>query len=353
MQSQNLYSGYIVKDGDKTEGFISFNSAFSRKIQFKKNQNEEATTLTPGEISGFYLSDEKSEFISVLEESTGEYLFTEVIVKGKATLSMLKNLYTVSVNNQSVQLYLPLSKNPSGADRELHAIQREQIVLIGKLKELLKECLMPDFEKSMMPLKEEKLLSAVRQFNNCVGQVNSTDRKSRVAVGILGGYQLTSVTFKDSRFEYFEGKGSPVFGADMDLIPKYFLKKALLNVQVLVWQNKYVLDENSPLAPLEINLDHSVVCVPTSLKFFFKPGRSGFLLNPGITTSVAFGGDTNTTLMDIESFVLGGFVGIGYENRISARQRIFGICRLGSSLTSPFNRGANQLNLQFLMGYRF
>ncbi len=352
--SQNLYSGYLVKDGNKTEGLIGFNSGLSKAIQFKSNLEEEARTITPSDISGFYLNDEKTEFVSVLEESSGEYLFAEVIAKGKATFSVLKNLYTVSVNGQSVQLYLPLSKHPSsGNDKELPNIQREQIALIGKLKELLKECLMPDFEKSMMPLKEEKLLKAVKYFNNCNDQSSGNERKPRVAVAILGGYQLTSVTFKDSRFDYFDGKGSPVFGVDVDLIPKYFFKKALFNVQVLYWQNKYVLDENSPLAPLEIDLDHSVVCIPISLKSFLKPGRNGFLLNPGITTSVSIGGETNTQLMEIQSLVLGGFVGFGYENRIGTRQRIFGICRLGSSISSPFDRGATQLNLQFLLGYRF
>jgi hypothetical protein len=351
--AQVFYKGYFTMDGAQTEGYIGFPSMSSMEsILFSYDKKGKQATFQASDISGFYLHEHQAEFVSVTEKATGKQLFTEVLLKGDATYSSLNNFHVITMEDQTIQIYFPLSKSASGEQVELADVQRTQIRLIATLKDAFKDCLLPDFERAMMPLTNDKVMKAVKHFNACGGQVMRR-KKLVMRPGIVAGYQLSKVKFNDSRFDYFTGQASPMVGLDLNMVPSRFFKRAIFNLQLLFWQSKYTLDDTSPLAPLNIDLDHSTLRMPVSVKLFLAPGRHGFFVNPGIAPVLAFGGETNTVLVEIENFSIGGFAGVGYEQPVGIHQRIFGGVRFESSIKSPFSRGANQLNIQFNAGYRF
>ena len=152
-QGQNFIRGYINKNGNRIDGYIRHSVPASKKplIQFKENKNSSVQDLSPADISGYYLSEPNAEFTSVVTKDTA--LFAEVIIKGPATYSSLGSLSILTVNGESQLIYFPFNKTPDGVELDLAGTQREQLRIIGAIKDVLKDCLMQDFEKEMHPLK--------------------------------------------------------------------------------------------------------------------------------------------------------------------------------------------------------
>ncbi len=345
---QTFTPGRIEGNDQKKSGLLSFNPYKAKdKVLFKSSKNDVAEEVKAGDVEEFYLDQYKARFVSMTDTTTKQTVFAQVIADGAVMLANSGNSYFLRKGDKRLQINFASDKNKANLIRGR-----------GLVKYFLSDCAGDEIEKKLANFSPSSLRAAVARYNECT-QSNVMAARPRVEFGLVAGVSMPTLTFDRPEYNYFDGQPGFKGGFMMDVVPARFEARIVFSLQAVLLQNNFKEKPNSPLAPLNIDLNHLTFRLPIAAKFFFKPGREGLFFMPGLSPLIVLNSNTDTNLIKFNTAGFSGFVGAGYEMRMRSGLRIVYTFRYENDLMPTTVSGAfvpstsRMSSLQFDVGIKF
>lgn len=349
--SQTYYKGYIIRDDQKEEGLISYRPSIDDKpfIKFKKTDSDEAQKLSGDDISGFYLNDFDAEFITVREEKTGNKVFTEILVKGPATLSVRSSLYVLTVGQDELQTYLPIVVESSSTGRP-DPVEKSRLssLLVARIKLTMDgECWSKELEERPESFNTTSFQSAVRKYNECKGEKGIKKKKGLLHPVLLVGYQTQDVKFIEDNLNLYNVSPSYRVSGGVEFVPRKFGSKITFSVLAGYWKSKYTLKKGGTSVD---QLEHGTLEFAGVLKLFFLPAQRGPYVLGGVAPSWnLWDAQANSTPPVKQQF--GAMIGAGYDIPVGA-SRISVALKYDRGVTEHLLPTGKQSAVLFEAGFR-
>ncbi|NOT76411.1 MAG: hypothetical protein HOP08_15890 [Cyclobacteriaceae bacterium] len=361
--SQTFVRGYIKKNGEKTDGYISYVPSKKKNdvILFKSTEAGASKQLTSEDISGFFLEGYNAEFVSMKDNQSKKIIFTEVIVSGSATLSQFGKRYFVLKGTDTLQINYPLKDKRQTETMADHSDRRLlDIRTVAAVKKLFSDCPDPKIEAKLTNITPGSLANSVLQYNLCKGDPTTSNKsKSKLGIGIVVGYVVPSIKFTEPYVDFYDMKPTLKYGLQLDFIPKQYQTRTALSFQIIIMENKY---EKRSDAPSYMNgstsLDHITLRFPIALKIFMKPGQRGLFLNPGVAPYFVLNNDKDAritvgNLAAIRSYNASYFFGVGYEFDLNSKLKLAPMIKYERMATEQFVFGSSIQYLQLEAALKF
>ena len=341
---QIFFDGYIIKDGEKQNGFISYvptrNS--NGNIQFKISKNATPESFSSEQVKEFYIEKFNSAFIAFKENATGKVIYTEIQIRGELTLSYFGNLYVISkTNGENLQIYIPLSKSIHDASpQDPKAAKLLEVKTIGMIKLFVSDCSGTKTEDAVSELfhvTKNTLVRIVKSYNDCKGVPSVKRKGSSISYGILAGFNYASVKFDQPYVNSFSPKLNYEFGVTIDFLPMSFYKKGVVSIQALIVRNSFKLDDLHASYINGVNIDNTTLRIPIGVKLYTRSGQTGFFFNAAVSPNFYLQRDQKSDIVDNGSMSASAIGGIGWRTLLSKRNGIAASFNYEHSIVAPFS----------------
>jgi hypothetical protein len=299
--AQLYYPGYIIKNGNKTDGLIAFKKDKNdQNLLFKPTKSESPQEIGLEQITELYLTEFNARFSPKKNPATGKLILAELLTEGTVNLYNRDKLYILSKDTAVLNLTLPIGKAENITDSR--AKKSLEIKALGTVKNFLSNC----NNLKIKSVNSSSLKKAVKEYNECTNQSTpATKKKGGVGLGIVAGLNMSNLKFKSSKNKFlslmdFDPSISFVTGLNVSFNPKKFLSYTKANIQLVYNQQKYsgkgsIRNENASLTEhYTTEITTSSLRLPVSIRRYFSLGNEGVFVDLGISPYLVLGLESTT-----------------------------------------------------------
>jgi hypothetical protein len=254
LEAQTFSKGYIITaNGEKKIGFIQNmdSKKAHNECNFKENDNSKIQTFMPSDISEYgYDGYKRYKAIMTDIEGIDSKIFVEVILSGKASLYVVKNIYYAQ--KEGTPLYALIQKDTLIQSRRLGDV----IVKDKKYVPVLKNLLFADCERAMARVdntsyNETAFITLFMTYNSCFGGDTTAKAETRIPStkmkwGIASGVNMSKAFFTQNGFAYsgvryarFNFTPSVIYGAAAELTFPRFSRNFTFTGQMMTSKHNY------------------------------------------------------------------------------------------------------------------